>query len=799
MGVLWHKVWFDLWHNKTRTLLAVLSVAAGAFAVGSIFGMSDLLGTTVDRSHQSVMPPHITVELDQPVDRDTLLNLESVAGVEGIEPYNAIGVQYKLHAQDQWRRGILETRDYNEMKYELVQLRQGRWPAGKDDIGIERMAAKYDELGLGSPIILKVGNDERNFRFSSLVRHPFVPPPQFEDLPFFFMSGPGMARFGIPDGKFNSFYVRVTPYSPDHAKEVATAIKDKLTRQDIGVLSFTYQDPYRHWGRSILDSFVLVQEALALVCVLMSVVLVYNTLTNLITQQNDQIGILKAIGARRSTIIGVYLTGALIYGMLALVIAVPVSAAVAFLVTRYFLNFFNIDYSQFQVSTGAVVFQVLCALAAPLLAGLPAVLQGARITVRDALASYGLGGYGSNWLDRLVEKMALHWLPSQYAAALGNMLRHKGRLLMTEFVLITAGVAFLSVMSLYTSINLTLDRVFARSRYDTVIQFSGNERLEHVKALTNSLPGIAKAELHLVQPASMYIAGQLVKEAGIGTRIEGIPADSDFFEPLIVAGRWLEPNDGQAVVVTRDTANKNGIQIGDTVTLDLGELGTDQWQVVGLYDPVFGGIVSGDKIYAPADALYQATKKYNEGNRLLLRTSAHGEQFTEDLTAKAKDLLDQRGLKVDDTQTQIALRKNNSFQFGIEIDMMLALAVIVAVVGSIALMGTLSIGVIERTKEIGVLRAVGAASKMVLGIFVMEGILQGLVSWVLAVPISLLTSPLLAEALGKTLFGATLDYQYNLWAVGLWLVIMLVISALASLVPANNATRISVRDSLAYA
>jgi putative ABC transport system permease protein len=320
-----------------------------------------------------------------------------------------------------------------------------------------------------------------------------------------------------------------------------------------------------------------------------------------------------------------------------------------------------------------------------------------------------------------------------------------------------------------------------------------------VKALAESVPGVEKLELHLVQPASMFVEGQLVKEAGIGTRIEGIPANSDFFKPLIVAGRWIEPGDGRAIVIPRDTAQKNNIRVGDTVTLDLGELGKDQWQVVGLHDPVFAGIVSGDKIYAPQEALYLATKKYNQGTRLLLRTSSHSEQSTAALTAQLKDFFDQRGMKVDDTQTQIALRKNNSFQFGIEVDMMLALSIIVAAVGGIALTGTLSIGVIERTKEIGVLRAIGARSRTILGIFVMEGMLQGLLSWILAIPVSLAASPLLAEALGKSLFGAKLDYQYNWLAVALWLVIMLVIAAIASIMPANRATRISVRDSLAYA
>jgi putative ABC transport system permease protein len=549
-----------------------------------------------------------------------------------------------------------------------------------------------------------------------------------------------------------------------------------------------------------MDGFVLVQEMLAVLCVLMSAVLVYNTVTNLITQQTNQIGILKAIGGRTGTIIGVYLVSAFVYGMLALLIALPLGAIVAFGVTRYFLDLFNIDYNQFRFSTNAVVFQVLCALAAPLLAGLPPILQGANITVRQAISSYGLGGgFGSNWLDRLVDKIGQRWLPSHYATALGNMFRRKGRLLMTELVLVTAGSAFLMVMSLNSSIGLTLNNIFARNRYDTLIQFRQNQRLEHVTVLAASMAGVEKAELHLVQSASMFVSGQLVKEAGIGTNIEGIPAGSDFYKPLIVAGRWIIPGDGRAVVITRDTAQKNHIQVGDTVTLDLGELGKDQWRIIGFYDPVFAGAFNSDTIYAPLDALYQATKKYNEGTQLYLRTSSHAPAFTDDLTTHIKNLFEDRGMKVVQSQTQAALRQTNEFQFNIVVYMMLALSIIVALVGGIALMGALSIGVIERTKEIGVLRAVGARSRTILGIFVMEGVLQGILSWLIAIPVSLVASPALANALGNAMFGAKLDYQYNWTAVAIWLGVMMVIAAVASIMPASGATRISVRDSLAYA
>jgi putative ABC transport system permease protein len=145
------------------------------------------------------------------------------------------------------------------------------------------------------------------------------------------------------------------------------------------------------------------------------------------------------------------------------------------------------------------------------------------------------------------------------------------------------------------------------------------------------------------------------------------------------------------------------------------------------------------------------------------------------------------------------LRATNEWQFSIVTSMLLALSIILAVVGAVSLMGVISIGVIERTKEIGVLRAIGARSRTILSMFVMEGILQGSLSWLIAVPISLLISPGAADVMGHEMFGATLSYQYNWSAVMIWLGIVLVISVLASIFPARGATRISVRDSLAYA
>jgi putative ABC transport system permease protein len=214
---------------------------------------------------------------------------------------------------------------------------------------------------------------------------------------------------------------------------------------------------------------------------------------------------------------------------------------------------------------------------------------------------------------------------------------------------------------------------------------------------------------------------------------------------------------------------------------------------------VFVGGFASDSIYAPLETLFSITKKYNQARLVAVRTTAHDRAFTTEVTKNLKTAFEQNNLKVSASQTQADQRATNEWQFSIVTSMLLALSIIVAAVGAIALMGALSIGVIERTKEIGVLRAIGARSPTILKIFVMEGVLQGLLSWLVAIPLSILVSPTVADAMGHAMFGATLDYQYNWPAVLIWLGIVLVISLLASILPARGAARISVRDSLAYA
>jgi putative ABC transport system permease protein len=803
VSVLWHKVWFDLWHHKGRTILAILSVAAGVFAVGAILGLVDQLLSGMDEAHRAVLPSHVNVILRTLVPEEVADSLAEIDGVAGVDPVNQISVRYKVRPEDEWTLGTLVMRPhFEDQTYDLLVLREGQWPQ-HPSLGIERLSSQYLGLGIGDQVILEVDGEEQAFAISGQIRHPFVEPPLFGGQAHFFTDAAGLAVFGIPEGLYGQLLVQVEPYSAGRARDVAGEIRSRLGEQGIGVVVTLYQDPERHWGRMFVEGVTLVLQVMAVVSLFLSVVLVLNTTNALITQQTDQIGVIKAVGGRSTSVLKVYLSQVLVYGLVALLISLPLAALFAYGANRWFLNLFNVEVRAFQISHRAIIAQVLAAILAPLLAALWPILKGAAITVREAIATYGLGGdFGISRLDRAVERLGTWLLPSPYGVSLGNLFRRKGRLALTLLVLVTAGVMTLVVMTLVSSTRLTLDNETARRLYDLRIGFVRSQPAAELLAVVDQVQGTRDAQIWYSRNATLLRQGERLQDsAGLGAQLTGIPVGTEMYQPIIAQGRWLEPGDGRAIVLSQDTAGKNSIAVGDQVSLDLGDLGEGTWQVVGTYRVVYGGGFATEAIYAPLAQVLDVAGEPERGTQVLVQTHASALEEVIAVTDELKDAYQARGLAIDVYTTSVKLQERGYVdnQFNTVVSMLLGLAMLVATVGGIGLMGALGISVLERRREIGVMRAVGAPSRTIMALLTMEGMLQGVISWLVAMPLSFVIAQPLARALGQTMIGVDLDYAFNFPAVLLWLAAVLIISIMASLMPARDAIRVSVRESLAYA
>ncbi len=314
-------------------------------------------------------------------------------------------------------------------------------------------------------------------------------------------------------------------------------------------------------------------------------------------------------------------------------------------------------------------------------------------------------------------------------------------------------------------------------------------RAQRLIEVSESVPGVVKAEVWRYYGTMMKLEGGGERQIGL----RGIPPDTEIFHPLIVGGRMLMPGDTYAVVLSHKIAVEEGIQVGDEIRCDIQAKET-VWKVVGLVQSLGGDSQS----LVPFATLTQIAGKANYGNNVRVTSTHHDTESQERLAQEMNSVYTANNLEVDYSMCANQMRSDYRGGFDILLYLLLSMAGLAALVGGFGLMGTMSINVIERRREIGVMRATGATSPAVATIFVAEGVLLGILSWLFAVPLSYPGAYAFSNVIGQTLFNLPFEFVYSVNGMVLWLVIVVVLSTLASLWPALRATQVSVRESLAY-
>ena len=113
-------------------------------------------------------------------------------------------------------------------------------------------------------------------------------------------------------------------------------------------------------------------------------------------------------------------------------------------------------------------------------------------------------------------------------------------------------------------------------------------------------------------------------------------------------------------------------------------------------------------------------------------------------------------------------------------------------------MSTMSLTVLERTREIGVMRAIGAADGDIQRIVITEGLAIGVLSWMLGVMLSIPITFVLDYGVGISIFQSPLNAVFSWTGSFVWLFGILLVAVLASAIPALRASRLAIRETLVY-
>jgi len=793
MSSRWKKVWADFWGNKTRTFLTIITILVGTSAVGFSINMRLYLSESMDSDFLSANPSEASVSA-YPLDDVSVKVAAEVPGVEAVEGRSIMSAQV-IHT-DGTPISIVFTALENPAAQKLDMLLPTKGETSLPPLGDKQILVDSSVASLGyepgDPVTIKFANGKfRTLTVAGFVHDiTGVPYGPWGQTIFAYVTEDTMEWLG-GTRTFNTLLISVSenPTDQAHVTSVAQAVANRMEDAGATVQSISAIEPGHHFSWNVDQGIFLLLSVLGYMTVFLSVFLIINTITALMAQQTRQIGIMKSVGGGTVQIFGMYMVLILVFGLVALIISIPVGGGAAQFIGAGMsetLGFFTIP---FQIYPQAIRQQFFVAIVVPLLAVVWPVYSSVRITVREALTSYGIGTKARP-KDKNVSKGAL-LIPRPMRLSLRNAFRRKARLALTLFALVLGGSIFIGVFSTRAAFEKLIEDVQGYFLSDVNISFERYYRFDEVSPVALNNPGVSSAEGWLDYPGTLITDKG---EAGTQVSLTGIPPDTTLIDPLIAEGRWLMPGDQNAIVVSNFFFEiLPDAKVGDRLTIEIGGRETE-WQIVGIYTTA----VDIGKLYVNYEYLSHIVSLPNQVQSLQVLTYQHDPDTQSRIADEVRARYEAQGIKVTRTETATEFFMSVRSIFDVVVTFMAVMAVLIAVVGGLGLMSTMSINVMERTREIGVMRSIGASNGTIQAIVIVEGVIIGLVSWAISILVSLPITGVLTVGVGMAILNIPMAPSYDTTGIVVWLILTLLLSFVSSSLPAARASRLTVRDTLAY-
>ena len=788
----WQKVWRDLWLYRARSTLVILSIAVGVFAVGMIAGAWDILRREMPVSYAAVQPASAILYTSD-FDETLLQAVNRLPGVAAAVGRRNVATRAQV-ADGSWVRLELNAlSSYKAIPVNRIVPVSGATTPDDKSVLIERAGLAMIEYAPAKAIRLETAdNRQRTIRLTGVVYDPSLGPSTFSGTVYGFINLATLEWLGQRKA-YNQLYftVREDRFNQAHLQAVADAVRKKVQKAGVRVFVAWVPTPGEHPTHDIVQAVLFLLAALGVAALIVSSFLVITTVSAMVTQQTRQIGIMKALGADEEQLRQLYQGMILVYGSLAALLAIPLAALAAILLTRFVAGLLNFDMVSYRIHPLVFLLEILVGLVTPLLASWLPIRRGAQMPIRTALDSRAAGAAAvqAGRVEQVLGRLPFFTRPVRLAFR--NTFRRKGRLLLALLTLALGIAICMAIFSIYSSVQRTVATVSQTWRYDATIYFDQSYLAARALQLVQKGPGVARVEAWYTLPVRIQRANGTESD---DIQVMAPPAQTALFQPILLAGRWLTATDEAQVVINAPLWDQEPtLAVGQPITVKLNERNVT-WTIVG----IVRGALDGPRLYMNYQPFVYALRTVGETNTMRLSlTATDGAAQSVAITALTS-YLQQVGLKVAYLESTNQVRAQVAFQFSILLGFLTIMAVLVLVVGGIGLTGTMSISVLERMAEIGVLRAIGASNRAIMQLFLSEGVVVGLLSWGLAAPLALPLSRLLCAQLGMVLIQTPLDFTFSQPGLFFSLGFILVVALAATFFPARTATRLSVRETLTY-
>ncbi|MDH3225958.1 MAG: ABC transporter permease [Thermoleophilia bacterium] len=784
MGSRWRKVRSDLVFNKSRSILAIASLAVGMLAVGAMYLAGATIGTSFESSFLGANPPSAMLRTE-PFSSELVDDVAAHPTVSEVEGRRILETRVTNAKGDSVNVELVAMNDFAENRVAKIEPATGTWPPTNDAIVVER--SSVDELGAGVGDTVSInlpGKTPVDLPVNGTAFDVYEVTPTLGGPARAYLSMATMAKL-TGSRLLNSLYIRASddPLDRNQAIGMTTAVRDGvLEPANVAIESSAIQEPSEHRANNAIASVVSIMRLLSLLALVIAVALVINTVSALLAQQRRQVGVMKAIGGTSGQLTTQYLAYVLLLSLGALIVAIPLSVLTGRFLAGFIADLANFDLEPLGIPWATIVIEIVIATLLPIAAVILSVRRASRVTVQEAISDRGITTPARR--GRAVLPFA-----RPTVLAYRNAVRNRSRLVLTVLTIAVSGAVLVGVLSTGQALSRLGDDVAGYWSYDVELALTETTELKTAAAVLEKDQAVEGVE--------GWFEKQAFRIRPDGTENENVsliaaPTGSPSIDPTLIEGRWFEAADDHPIVVNSHFADEESdVGVGDQVVLDI-EGARREWRIVGVSTTTLVGPV----VYVPTEDLAAELGEVGQTNFLAVRLAPGADQaaVADRIEATARDA----GIPVGVVQTNSDRRDLVNNLFVLVVVLLLAVGAILAIVAAIGVAGTMTLGVIEQTREVGVIRTLGASGWAVTRLLLLQGLAIAAAGCVLGIALSFVVDFLLREVIGSSLLAASLPASLSWVGIAVWIPIALVIGALGATRPARVAAKLTIRDTLAY-
>jgi putative ABC transport system permease protein len=780
----------DLTRRRARTFFTVATLAIAVASI-SFLAVPTLIDGAMQEEVRAGRLADVTVAM-RPVELSDaqLAELAELPNVAAVEPRASVDVRVLVGERRAPAR-VIGVRDFAHQGVDVVRVESGAFPGPRglladvqdDNVGV------YDGRAGDTLTVVRPSGEDASFAVSGRGRSlPGGEQVQDEDVIVLYAPAATVAALGREAG-YGELALRLDDSRPDAARATVEAVRSYL-RTVPGFAGFSNLPGVRapgDWpGKADTEAFAQLLGVITMLALLSAVVLTSNTMSTLVAEQTREIAVMRAVGARRRQVALVYLRTTLFLGALGALAGAALGILLSSLLASYFASaFWAVDVG-FGVDPVVLVVSLLVGLFAPPLAALPAVRRALRVDLREALEASGSALGGQDAADRALRRVG--FLPRTMQIGLRNVGRRKRRSLATAVIVAFAVGNLLAVLAVADAVTESTRSAWGDHLEDVQVSTGGRALFDQrAEQAIRSTPGVAEVEPVLKNTVAL---------AGREAVVWGVE-QAPLLRYRLVDGRWFSPAEEQAgervAVVERNIAQIVGVDVGDRITLATAA-GPAGFRVVGIAK---NQQEDGTALYVPLTTARSLLGRPTGASAFWIRAESPDQAVVDRTTTLVEDRLAALGYEVASEVTYVAERDeveaNSSLTTTVAV-----LGFVIVAMSMVGLANAITTNVLERTREIGILRSIGARARDVRRIFTTEGIALGIGGWLLGIPLGYLLTRLLVWLIWE-IVEVRIPVVFPPVNVLIALVGTIVLALLVLFLPVRRAVRFRPGDAIRYA